>query len=386
MSIMRPVNLYYPRKISFGAGCIKELSKDVVVQGISRIFLLTIPEILPVLERFLADLRRMNLGLKVDKSITREPILEDLDRVLAGVADFGPDLVLGIGGGSVMDMAKLVAAQLDNPQTLEEITGINKLAGRGTKLVCVPTTSGTGSEVSPNAILLDEREQLKKGVISPHLIPDMCYIDPELTLTVPRGVTAATGIDAFTHCLEAYVNKNSHPLVDSYALEGMRLIEKSLLAAVMDGTNLQARSDLSLGSLYGGMCLGPVNTTAIHALSYPLGSEFHIPHGLSNTILLPYVMEFNLPAAKERYADVANIFGIEHGNNAEQVAKSGIQAIRDLIRKCGLPSSLSEIKIPGDAIPEMAVSAMKVQRLLVNNPREVNLEDVIEIYKSAYKK
>ena len=299
---MRSINLYFPTKLSVGAGCRKEFSAEASGITLSRILVITFPEILQVLDPLFEELRQGGISLDIDDSIRKEPGFRDFDKVLDKAQKHQPQLVLGIGGGSVLDVAKLVAAQLYNNQTTEEITGINKLSGRKTKLACMPTTAGTGSELSPNAILLDEDEELKKGIISPHLVPDMVYIDPELTLSVPPSVTAATGIDAFTHCLEAYVNKNAHPMIDGYAIEGMRLIIGSLETAILEPGNLQARSDLALGSMYGGMCLGPVNTTAIHALSYPLGSEFHIAHGLSNALLLPYVMEFNLPVAEERYA------------------------------------------------------------------------------------
>jgi alcohol dehydrogenase class IV len=382
---MRAVNLYYPSKLSLGAGCIREFQVHVSDLEVSRVFILTFPEILPVLEPFLSGLRQKGLELEVDDSIQKEPAVADFLRILPAAKKFAPDMVLGIGGGSVLDVAKLVAAQLHNHQALEEITGINLLSGRKTLLACMPTTSGTGSEVSPNSILLDEKEQLKKGIISPHLVPDMCYIDPELTLTVPPDVTAATGIDAFTHCLEAYVNRNSHPVIDTFALEGMKLIARSLHRAVREGGDLEARTDLSLGSLYGGMCLGPVNTTAIHALSYPLGSEFHVAHGLSNALLLPHVMEFNLPVAVERYARVAGILGIEDRGNPASMAEQGVLAVRELLAGCGIPETLSELGIGEDAIPRMAASALKVQRLLVNNPREVSLEDAAEIYSNAFK-
>jgi alcohol dehydrogenase class IV len=231
---------------------------------------------------------------------------------------------------------------------------------------------------------LDEKENRKKGIISPHLVPDFCYVDPELTITVPPSVTAATGVDAFTHCLEAYVNKNSHPLTDIYALEGMRLIAGSLKEAVENGENLEARSKVATGSLYGGLCLGPVNTTAIHALSYPLGSRFHTPHGLSNALLLPAVMEFNLPVAVEPYARVAELMGVGDYSSAEDQARAGIGAIRHLLISCGIPSSISDLGIPKEAIPEMAASAIKIKRLLDNNPRELNHEDAIQIYKRAF--
>ncbi len=401
---MKAVNIYYPSKLSIGAGCIGEFIKDASGKGVSRIFILSFPEIQPALGTFMEGLRNEGMELETDLSIQREPTVGDYERLISQVRGFKPDLVLGIGGGSILDVAKLLAAQLDNTQSIQEITGINLLKGRNTLMACMPTTSGTGSEVSPNAILLDEEEQLKKGIISPYLVPDMVYIDPELTLSVPAAVTAATGIDAFTHCLEAYVNKNAHPVIDTFALEGMALIAGSLSKAVMNGQDVDARNDLSLGSMYGGMCLGPVNTTAIHALSYPLGSEFHIAHGLSNALLLPYIMEFNLPYAVERYARVAEILGvveersdvggsdvggsdvggsITNGSDLEK-AEKGIQAVRDLIKDCGIPSRISELDIPETAIPRMAAASLKVQRLLVNNPREVTLQDAIDIYTKAY--
>ena len=381
---MRQIKLLYPSRLILGAGAIREFPDDIAGKKVKRIFILTFPEIRPVIGSFLEDLVQKGYIISLDDSIRSEPAIADFERVLSVSKEFGPDLVLGIGGGSVLDVAKLVAAQRDNQQSLEEIFGINLLSKRNTLLACVPTTSGTGSEVSPNAILLDEGEMLKKGIISPFLVPDFCYVDPELTLSVPPAVTAATGIDAFTHCLEAYVNKRSHPVIDTYALEGMRLITGSLYAAVRDGRDLEARNNLSMGSLYGGMCLGPVNTTAIHALSYPLGSKFHIAHGLSTALLLPYVMEFNLPVAIERYARVAGLLGVEEEGSQESRATAGIAAIKKLMASCGIPASLSEIGIKQDAIPGMAESALKVQRLLVNNPREVTFEDAVSIYEKAF--
>jgi alcohol dehydrogenase class IV len=381
---MRSINLRYPSKLSIGAGCIHEFINDASGSGVSSIFIVTIPETLPLIEELISGLGDKDFYLKIDDSIESEPSIADFNRVLLSAKDFEPGLVLGIGGGSALDVAKIISAQLDNTQVLEEIIGINRLERRNTQLACMPTTSGTGSEMAPNAILLDQKEQLKKGIISPFLVPDMCYIDPQLTITVPPDVTATTGMDAFTHCMEAYINRNSHPVVDSIALEGMTLIARSLLAAVKDGKDIDARMDLSLGSMYGGMCLGPVNTTAIHALSYPLGSEFHVAHGLSNALMMPYVMEFNLPVAIERYARVAEILGAGKRGNPEETARAGLEASRQLIADCGIPSTLSEIGIPREAIPRMAESAMKIQRLLVNNPREVTLEDAMEIYTKAY--
>jgi alcohol dehydrogenase class IV len=300
------------------------------------------------------------------------------------VAPFNPDIVIGIGGGSVLDVAKLIAAQLENEQELKDYVGIGLLKGRKKKLICVPATSGTGSEVSPNAILVDDNDNQKKGIISPYLVPDIVYVDPLLTLSVPPAITAATGLDALTHCLEAYTNKFAQPFIDIYAYEGMRLIAANIETAVKDGNNKEAREKLAMGSLLGGFCLGPVNTAGVHALSYPLGSMFHLAHGLSNALLLPFVMEFNIPSAVKRYAEVAMALGCERQNNDVTTAYAGVQKIKELIKACDIPASLKEVNVPETAIPQMAADAMKIQRLLKNNPREITEQDAIAIYKAAY--
>jgi alcohol dehydrogenase len=299
------------------------------------------------------------------------------------VTPFDPDVVIGIGGGSVLDIAKLVAAQLGNEQQLRDYVGIGLLKGRKKKLICVPATSGTGSEVSPNAILVDEENQ-KKGIISPFLVPDIVYVDPLLTVSVPPAITAATGLDALTHCLEAYTNKFAQPLIDVYAYEGMQLIAAHIETAVKNGKNIEAREKVAMGSLLGGFCLGPVNTAGVHALSYPLGSMFHLAHGLSNALLLPYVMEFNIPAATRRYADVAVALGCERRSDDAATAFAGVEKIRELIRACGIPARLQEVNVPESAIPQMATDAMKIQRLLKNNPRLITEQDAVAIYKAAY--
>jgi alcohol dehydrogenase class IV len=209
-------------------------------------------------------------------------------------------------------------------------------------------------------------------------------MDPLLTLSVPPAITAATGLDALTHCLEAYTNKFAQPFIDIYAYEGMRLIAANIEISVNDGNNKEAREKLAMGSLLGGFCLGPVNTAGVHALSYPLGSMFHLAHGLSNALLLPFVMEFNIPSAVKRYAEVAMALGCERQNNDVTTAYAGVQKIKELIKACDIPASLKEVNVPETAIPQMAADAMKIQRLLKNNPREITEQDAIAIYKAAY--
>lgn len=383
MSIDRILKVSFPGKLVFGNGVLQQLTEDVVEQGYKTIVIMTIKPLLDQLADFTATLERNNIEVVIDTSIEQEPSFSDVRQLLQTLVPFPADAVIGIGGGSVLDVAKLVAAQLDNTQSLEEIVGNAMLKGRNKALICVPTTSGTGSEVSPNAILVDDENQ-KKGIISPYLVPDRVYVDPLLTVGVPPAVTAATGLDALTHCLEAYTNKFSQPFIDMYAYEGMRLIAANLEEAVRNGRNEEARYQVAMGSMLGGFCLGPVNTAAVHALSYPLGSMFHLAHGLSNALLLPYVMEYNYVASPKKYAEVAIALGCSRLDTDEETARAGIAKIRALINACGIPARLRDVEIPEEAIPQMAADAMKITRLLVNNPREITLQDAITIFNAAY--
>jgi len=381
---MNPITIEYPKKLVFGNGVFDLFVEDLIARGFKKVFIVTIPEILDEVEKRVAKLKRYKVEAIVDTSIRTEPTFESFTKVLHHAREHQVDSVAGIGGGSSLDVAKLVAAQLENDQSIVEILGIKNLKRRTTYLACLPTTAGTGSEVSPNAILLDESDNLKKGVVSPFLVPDAAYVDPLLTLTVPPTVTAATGLDALTHCIEAYANKFAHPMIDLYALEGIRLISAHLERAVKDGSDVIAREKLALGSLYGGLCLGPVNTAAVHALSYPLGGSFHIPHGLSNAVLLPYVMKFNLEMVPERYANIALALGIQSQGKTKEIALAGVEKVKYLLRNTNVPLRLSELNIPRNAIPIMAEGALKVTRLLKNNLRKISLQDAIEIYEKAY--
>ena len=379
-----PLKIFFPGKLVFGNGTLVQLPEDVLELKPSRVFIVTIEPLKPVISEFVNILEKNKIEILQDTSIIAEPSFSDFEKLMLAVTPFNPDVVIGIGGGSVLDIAKLVAAQLDNEQALKDYVGIGLLKGRKKKLICVPATSGTGSEVSPNAILVDDADNQKKGIISPFLVPDIVYVDPLLTISVPPAITAATGLDALTHCLEAYTHKFAQPFIDIYAYEGMRLIAANIVTAVKEGRNKEARKKVAMGSLLGGFCLGPVNTAGVHALSYPLGSMFHLAHGLSNALLLPYVMEYNIPAATKKYADVAIALGCERQEDDKATACAGVRKINELIKACGIPATLKEVNVPETSIPQMAADAMKIQRLLKNNPRLIEEKDAIEIYKAAY--
>jgi alcohol dehydrogenase class IV len=380
---MLPITLHQVRALAFGAGCSDQCASALAARRARSVFLVTAPPLLDMAAPLIGEIRRGGSEVAVWSDARQEPTIRDFESALAVARSVKADAVIGLGGGSAMDVAKLVAAFLDSTQSVYDAFGVGKLIGRNTYLACLPTTSGTGSEVSPIAILLDEADELKKGVVSPHPVPDAADVDPLFTVSMPAAVTAATGIDAFTHCVEAYANKFAHPVVDNYAIEGIRLISHNLGRAIENGKDIVARTAVSLGSLYGGMCLGPVNTAAVHALSYPLGGEFHIAHGVANAVLLPHVLEFNLPAAPKRYAEVAIALGVTPGATYEETAKRGLDRVRELSHQCGLPSTLGHFGIDASAVERMSAAAMTVQRLLERNLRVVTGQDAKAIYRAA---
>jgi alcohol dehydrogenase len=381
---MNPITLLQPPRLVFGSGCASQCVGLFTERGLRRVLLVSSSPVLPQIGFLVEALRAAGCEIIQGRPVDSEPTREMFEQILADAKRAAPDAVLGVGGGSPLDVAKLVAALVRGSQGVSEVFGINLLRGRERFLVCLPTTAGTGSEVSPNAILLDEADQLKKGVISPHLVPDAALVDPLLTHSVPAAVTAATGLDALTHCIEAYANKFAHPITDQYALQGIRLIAANLLRAVQNGADAEARANLALGSLYGGLCLGPVNTAAVHALAYPLGSRFKVAHGVSNAVLLPNVLRFNFSAAPERYAEVAVALGVEGNGPALSTAERGVERLAELSRQCGVPQRLSDFGIPREAIPALARAALQVTRLLKNNLRPVTEADAVKIYEATY--
>jgi alcohol dehydrogenase class IV len=380
----RTVVMLQPPRIVIGEEAAQQCVADLLQREHRRVLLVCSPSTRIFAEEIAAKLAEGGAQTEIDASTRAEPTVSSFEAVLAAARAFAPAAVLGLGGGSALDVAKLVAGMMEKRRRVSEVFGIGLLSRRSTYLACLPTTSGTGSEVSPNAILLDERAQLKKGVISGWLVPDAAYCDPRLTIGVPSAVTAATGVDALTHCIEAFANRFAHPAVDVYARAGMRMLSSHLAAAIREPADLAVRETMMIGSLYGGLCLGPVNTAGVHALSYPLGGRFHVPHGAANALLLPHVLAFNAPAAPERYAEVAEALGVRPTGDELETARRGVDCIRSLAEAAGIPMRLRDWKIPESAIPEMASAAMEVTRLLKNNLRAITREDATGIYRQAW--
>jgi alcohol dehydrogenase len=379
----RPLSFINVGTVRFGADCALSCAEDFADRGVRSAFLVTTPPTRALCERLIAALTVRGVAVTVWDGMAGEPTFAELNTALETARGVDADGVIGLGGGSAMDVAKLVAALFDGGQSLSDVIGTDLVAGRRLTLACIPTTAGTGSEVTPIAILSDEAEALKKGVVSPHLVPDFAYLDAALTASMPPAVTASTGFDALTHCIEAYANRFSHPIVDVFALEGIRLIAAHIERVCRDGADMDARAAMLRASYYGGLCLGPVNTAAVHALAYPLGGEFHVAHGVSNSILLPHVLRFNVTAAPGRYAAVAHAMGVTDSGDALADAVNGIDRIAELSARCGIPSGMAHFGISSNAVPHMAAAAMKVTRLLRRNLRDVTEADARAIYEAA---
>jgi alcohol dehydrogenase class IV len=310
--------------------------------------------------------------------------------VMAGVAAgraFGAGGVIGLGGGSSLDVAKLVALILRSGVPLADIYGVGNAKGPRLPLMLIPTTAGTGSEVTPISIITTGEIE-KKGVVSPIIIPDVALLDPELTLGLPPAVTAATGIDAMVHAIEAFTSAsaNNNPVSRALAREALALLGANIRMAVSDGSNRAARGAMLLGSMLAGQAFANSPVGAVHALAYPLGGIFHLPHGLSNALVLPEVVRFNMGAAAPAYAELAAIVFPELGSTvgeAERAAAFGT-SLAGLVRDLGLPPRLRDAGIAQDALPRLASEAMKQTRLLVNNPRVVSEADAFAIYSAAW--
>jgi alcohol dehydrogenase class IV len=292
--------------------------------------------------------------------------------------------VIGFGGGSSMDVAKVIALLAASDQPIEAAYGVNQATGTRLPLVLVPTTAGTGSEVTAVSILTTGTEE-KKGIVSPIILPDIALLDAELTIGLPPHITAATGVDAMVHAIEAYTSKspNNNPISKALALQALDLLGANIRTAVRDGSNIKARENMLLGSMLAGQAFANSPVAAVHALAYPIGSLFHVPHGLSNALVLAEVMRFNTPACATAYAELApHVFpDIATNRSAEEICDDFIQQLIQLNVDLGLEKGLRQVGISESNLDRLASDAMNQTRLLVNNPREVTLQDARQIYK-----
>lgn len=376
--------------IIFGKGVSTSSSDKIIDKLGDNIFLITDADLIKIgLNKSIINELSKSSSVEVFDDVESDPSKKTLIKALDRAKTFKPTGILGFGGGSSMDIAKLVSLLIGTEQNIENIWGVGNAKGPRLPLVLIPTTAGTGSEVTPISIITLEGDQ-KKGVSSPIILPDLAVLDPELTLNLPRDITAATGIDAMVHAIEAYtsINQNNNPISKLLAIESLKLLGTSIETAVFDGHNIEARSNMLLGSMMAGQAFANSPVSAVHALAYPIGGIFHIPHGLSNSLILPHVLKFNSinPKACEQYAFLAPFIfkDINLKNNNQIICNEFIERLEKLSSLLKIPSKLRDIDIPKEACAKMAKESMKQTRLLVNNPREVTEEDAFNIYNAAW--
>jgi alcohol dehydrogenase len=332
----------------------------------------------------LADLNEHGWSVTVLDNVVADPPEHVVLEAASRARDAQAQLVVGLGGGSSMDVAKLLAVLLASQQALSDMYGVNKVEGARLPLVQIPTTAGTGSEVTAVSIVT-VGEATKMGVVSPQLIADLAILDAELTLGLPSAATAATGIDAMVHAIEAYTSARlKNPISDMLALRALQLLSTNLLTACRDGQDRTAREAMLLGATFAGQAFANAPVAAVHALAYPIGGIYHVPHGLSNALVLPHVLKFNAPAAAPLYAELAAAVLPSASGNAQERTRALIEHVEHLIAETGIPSTLRDVGIERDGLARMAKDAMLQQRLLVNNPRPVTEADALGIYTAAF--
>ncbi len=361
---MTPILLERPAVLHIGDGTLPELGRWARARGVQR----------PLVVTGRSGAARVALldlpgEVTVFADTKPEPDLPNLLAACALAERAQPDCVIGFGGGSAMDLAKLVAVLPGSGQSLHDVAGPEKVHGRRVLLAQVPTTAGTGSEAGTRALVTDPATRNKVAVQSRHMLADIAVVDATLTHSVPPDVTAATGLDALAHCIECFTSRKSHPVVDLHVLEGIRLVGRFLHRAVTDGADAEARAGLMLASLYGGFGLGPVNTTSGHAIAYPLGTRHHLPHGLACALIMPHALAVNAPAAPDKTALVLDALGGD---------------VTAFCASLGLDMRLRAHAIPQGDLPAMAKEAHAIRRLLDNNPRDMSEGEILALYERAF--
>jgi alcohol dehydrogenase class IV len=375
------------KRILFGLGAVEKTGPEAQLLMAKKVLIITDTGVIQagLLESIEKSLQSVGLPFVIFDGVEPDPRIEVVEKSVQFAKKEGIDIIIGFGGGSSLDIAKVTSIMINNTGKIDSFFGIDLVPNPGVPLILTPTTAGTGSEVTPIAILSDTKEKLKKGIVSAYLFPEVAIVDPKLTVGLPPSVTAFTGMDALTHAIESFYSINATDLSDLLAFRAMELLSKNIRMAFAHGENLLARSNVMEGSLLAGIAFANAGVGAVHAFAYPLGGEFHLAHGLTNTLMLPYVMRYNIMGCPHKFAQMAKAFGERVEGISELVgAEISVRFVERLSDDLRVPRRLRDVGIPEDAIPRLAEAAMKVTRLLANNPRKMTLEDAIAIYKFAY--
>lgn len=386
-NFQKPFSVSVPERIIFGSGAAGQVGELVKGMGGKSVLLVADPVVAKIEagQLVIEALKKAGLKVVVFDKVEMEPCFESVAGAVELGRASGVDFIVGVGGGSALDSAKGIAAMINNEGNLKDYVGTNLIPRPALPLVLLPTTAGTGSEVTAVSIFTDKESGVKSGVVSDYIRARVAVVDPDLTMGLPAKPTAYSGMDALCHAVEAYTSVNANPVSDMYALEAIGLVAENLRAAVFQGSNKEARTSMAAASLYAGIAFANAGVTAVHALAYPLGARYHVPHGLANAILLPGVMHFNLPGNLRRFAVVADALGV--GMSAELLrdkALLGVQEVEALSSDVGIPARLRDLGVEEEALAPMAQEASLISRLLSNNPRPMDSESIRKVYESCY--
>ncbi|MCW3489011.1 iron-containing alcohol dehydrogenase [Dethiobacter alkaliphilus] len=376
-----------PTTIYAGKGAFNYLGAEVKKRSVQKTFLVTDKGLMAtgLPDRVKGALEEMGVDVFLFDEAEPEPSMDNLEKAISILRNNDCDFVVAVGGGSAMDVAKASAVLAGNDGEIKDYVGTDLIPRPGIPCIVLPTTAGTGSEVTKITIFLDKSDGVKKGIVSEHILPKVAIVDPDLTLSLPPAMTAATGMDALTHAIEAYTSPNATPHTDLYAIESIRLIGQNLRRAYAFGTDDAARYNMCLGSLYAGIAFANAGVAAVHALAYPLGGRYHVGHGIANAMLLPFVMEFNAIGELDKFANVAKLLGVSPADKSvRELAFAGVQAVKDLSADIGISSQIRTLGVAEEDIDSLSEAAILIERLLANNPRKVTVDDIKMIYKNAF--
>jgi len=387
---MLPTQVYpfrAPAVSYVGLGAVQKAGEEARRLRATQAVVITDPGLVKagVADEVKSILVKAGIPTEIYSEVETEPSIESVERCFEVVKAGGYDLLVGLGGGSSMDTAKGCSLLSANPGSIRDYFGVDKVQKKGLPTILIATTSGTAAELTPNAIFADKEKQLKAGVVSPLIMADVAIVDPLLTLSVPPYVTAFTGMDALTHAVESYTAIKATHHTDLYALESIRLIAANLRTAVANGSNVEARYYMALGSYLAGFSLTNAGAGAVHAMAYPLGSQYHVPHGVANAVLLPYVLEFNILGDLPKFARIAEAMGEDViGLSPRAAAERAVEAIRQLSADIGIPQRLRDLGVKQESLAGFVPGTMSATRLIDNNPRRITADDVLAIFQKAW--
>jgi alcohol dehydrogenase class IV len=376
------------RKVIFGSGSANRLEDEVRATGAKKVLLVTDPGVVRsgVLEGVNESLRKRELLVRTFSDIEPEPDIKTARNATQMVRADKFDLVCGVGGGSAMDIAKAAAVMATNPGDPRQYIGVGLLKQPSLPKILMPTTAGTGSEMTPNLILGIHEEGIKAGIVSPHVLADIVIVDPMLTVTLPAAPTASSGLDALTHAIESYISLDANPITDLLSIQAIELIASNLQRAFLKGDDIHSRSAMSMAAMMAGISIANAGTCSGHAAAYGYAAKYRIPHGISVAVALPYILAFNLASSPDKGRDIATALGVGSADLSPAEARDeAVQTIVKLMRSVNCPTCLSELGIPESEIENIAQVMLKNTRLMVHNPRLISNPEALDLITKMWK-